>query len=222
MYQSSFPTCTVFWFFFGYPCHKQHAFFPACLEPMYGLISASIFSIRRTILINVQKKMAGNIWTHMLPIFYMTSLYASPGIWKDAPWTFLGSTLPSIICLICSNVYHTMMPLPSQKIYDTLLLVDYLSVFNVMVWPTAILINGSFPCFESARMTLLVAYFVFALGMLVLAVRARNVVQRLVPFGLLCAARLCLQTGRAWVGQARCVHASRAHALLCSVVLVWC
>jgi hypothetical protein len=185
-----------------------------CIEPSDWSVYACIILISRILIIGC--KMAGNIWTHMLPILYMTSLYASPGIWNDAPWTFVGATLPSIVCLVCSNAYHTMMPLPSQKVYDTLLLVDYLSVFNVMVWPTAILINGSFPCFESARMALLVAYFVFALAMLVLAVRARNVVQRLVPFGLLCAARLCLQAGRAWVGQARCVRASLFY--VCEIV----
>jgi hypothetical protein len=150
----------------------------------------------------------------MLPIFYFTSLYVKPGIWSDAPWTFLGATLPSIICLLCSNAYHTMMPLPSQQVYNRLLFIDYLSVFNVMIWPTAILINGSFPCFGDIRVGLLAAYLAFSLAMLVLAVRAKNNVQRLVPFAFLSGARLCLQGGRAWVGQARYLSLDHLHLLL--------
>mmetsp|Transcript_11162 Transcript_11162/g.27380 ORF Transcript_11162/g.27380 Transcript_11162/m.27380 type:complete len:307 (-) Transcript_11162:1538-2458(-) len=144
----------------------------------------------------------GNIWTHLLPIFNLVSLYVKPGIWPDAPFTFLAATLPSIICLVCSIIYHSFMPLPSHKTYDRLLLVDYLSVFNVMLWPTAFLINGSFHCQETARPTLLALYGVVAAAMLVVAVRANTAAKRLVPFGVMSAFRLSLQIARAAVGQA--------------------
>lgn len=111
-----------------------------------------------------------------------------------------------MICLLCSNAYHTFMPLPSARTYRSLLLVDYLSVFNVMIWPTFNLINYSLVCHPEAAQYATWGYMITAASMLAVALLAKNNVQRLVPFAVLSAGRMILNITRALVGNARCVH----------------
>ena len=111
-----------------------------------------------------------------------------------------------MICLLCSNAYHTFMPLPSSRTYRSLLLVDYLSVFNVMIWPTFNLINYSLVCHPEAAQYATWGYMITAASMLAVALLAKNNVQRLVPFAVLSAGRMILNITRALVGNARCVH----------------
>ena len=107
-----------------------------------------------------------------------------------------------MVCL-CSMTYHTMMPLPSQGSYNMLLLVDYLSVFNVMVWPAASIIHFSFLCRPNLSTWTFYAYYVLAAAMLIVALRATDNVQRLIPFAALSSFRVAINVARAWVGHAR-------------------
>ena len=80
-----------------------------------------------------------------MPLFFF--MHSSLRPWEGAPWYFVSATVPSAVCLICSVIYHTFMAGSSSKeSYRRLLFVDYLSVFNTMVWPEAMVIGWSFVC----------------------------------------------------------------------------
>lgn len=162
-----------------------------------GQCIASVFSIHNE---------TGNIWTHMVPIFYFFSLWFRRGPWPGAPWTFAAATVPSMLCLACSVSYHTFMPLPSSKTYSTLLLVDYVSVLNVMIWPAFNLINYSLLCLPEICKYVIVSYLVVSAVMLYVAISANTVVKRLIPLGVLSAIRTALNIARNHVGQARCAY----------------
>ncbi|EKX48512.1 hypothetical protein GUITHDRAFT_105658 [Guillardia theta CCMP2712] len=132
----------------------------------------------------------GNIWTHMLPIAFFVSHLVLHGPWQHAPLFYLAATVPCVLCLTCSSIYHTFMPLSSgEKTYSTLLFIDYLSVFNVMVWPEVVSIYWSFYCDPSVKLFMFVVYFSITVLCLGLALRARTVKERLLPFGIQSLAR---------------------------------
>ena len=63
----------------------------------------------------------------MLPIAFFVSHLVLHGPWEHAPLFYLAATVPCVLCLTCSSIYHTFMPLSSgEKTYSTLLFIDYL------------------------------------------------------------------------------------------------
>ncbi|KAJ1494637.1 hypothetical protein T484DRAFT_1926888 [Baffinella frigidus] len=90
-----------------------------------------------------------NIWSHTLPILYFVWIFMTDGVWQEAPFSFAIAVLPACLCMLCSNLYHIFMPLNDPETYRRLLFVDYLSVFNVMIWPEVLVIEWSFRCDEA-------------------------------------------------------------------------
>ena len=152
---------------------------------------------------------AGNIWLHLAPLIFF--LYQSLNPWDEAPWYFACAVIPCSVGLVCSVRYHTFMAGSSKSSYQQLLFVDYLSVFNTMIWPEAMVIGWSFACHDTIRqtalagcllsyslatmlssfldcfalsslMSYLAAYFTISAFMLLLAIRAKSVAARLLPF----------------------------------------
>ena len=90
------------------------------------------------------KFLAGNIWLHLMPLLFFLNASFEP--WEGAPWYFASAVVPCALCLVCSVVYHTFMASSSKDSYKLLLFIDYLSVFNTMIWPEAMVIGWSFAC----------------------------------------------------------------------------
>jgi hypothetical protein len=116
-----------------------------CVMSIFQLHNETGLDIVQILSFRVVTCVSGNIWFHLLPLFFF--LYSSLRPWEGAPWYFVSATVPSALCLICSIIYHTFMAgCSSKESYNRLLFVDYLSVFNTMVWPETMVIGWSFAC----------------------------------------------------------------------------
>ena len=144
----------------------------------------------------------GNIWSHFSVIFFFIFRTLSGGHWAGAPVFYYAAVIPCSLCLLCSSIYHTFMPLPYGVLfYRRLLLVDYMSVFNTMLWPQMYAIHYSLMCFPEMRRTALQAYYSIAFPCALSAIYADTNKKRLIPFGVLSFMRLVVLGMRIYLRQ---------------------
>jgi predicted membrane channel-forming protein YqfA (hemolysin III family) len=144
----------------------------------------------------------GNIWSHFSVIFFFLFRTMHGGHWPGAPVFYYSAVIPCSLCLLCSSIYHTFMPLPYGVVfYRRLLLVDYLSVFNTMLWPQMYAIHYSLMCFPDMRQAAMIAYYVISLPCALLAIFADTNPKRLVPFGVQSFMRLVVLGTRIYLRQ---------------------
>mmetsp|Transcript_18221 Transcript_18221/g.54829 ORF Transcript_18221/g.54829 Transcript_18221/m.54829 type:complete len:345 (-) Transcript_18221:1785-2819(-) len=142
----------------------------------------------------------GNILSHLLPALLLAGALLTGMLpsWPGYPAAFFANTLPILLCLSGSVVYHTFMA--DHHNYRAWITLDVCGIFVLFLGGVHVVLWWGMRCWPTTRALYTGLYYAVAAGAVVAATQARSVVWRALPMLVLFLVRVGVTVMRAVLG----------------------